>query len=78
MHRVIKTQHPSIKQIKNMTANLRNKFNTPSNIQVVSFSSTSGNDRLWFWLSVVGHFAGNVETWERLQLQYKLLMRRKR
>ena len=76
MHRVIKTKHVSFHQITNMTANLREKFHKPTNIQVMFFS-TSGNAKPWFWLSVAGVFAGNVKTWERLQLKYQSLMGRK-
>ena len=77
MHRIRKTKHPSTKQIQNMTANLRDRFKAPANIQMVCFSSTSGNDRFWFWLSVAGVFAGNVKNWERLQLKCRDLMGRK-
>ena len=77
MHRIRKTQYLSFKQIRNMTANLRDKFKEPANIQIISFSSTSGNDRFWFWLSVAGVFAGNIKTWERLQLKYRELAGRK-
>ena len=77
MLQVRKTKYPACKQIKNMSENLKNKFKEVVNIQMIVFAHTSGNNHLWFWLSVNGVFAGNFETWERLQLKYKELMRRK-
>lgn len=76
MKRIIKTKHVSFRQIKNMTANLRDKFKRPANIQVVSFSSMSGKDGVWFWVSAKD-FAGYIETWEGLRLKYFDLIRKR-
>ena len=84
MLQVRRTKYPSIRQMKNMLINLKNKYKKACSIQPILFELPSGRPELpgrvsveLYWFSVVDVFAGNIETWERLQLKYRELMRRK-
>jgi len=74
MHRVRRTKHPSLRQIKNMSENLRAKYQTFASIQALTYSFESGNITTDFWISVAGS-CGLVSSWPDLIDRYKQLMR---
>ena len=72
MKRVRNTQNPSLRQIQNMTRNLKDRFGNNANIQTIT---QGGNTK--FWISNGKDFFGWATAWKDLQVIYSEIMRRK-